>query len=105
MTALSVTSPFLESDWDRRLDTMLQDLETGSSSQGVVQQQQQFQQSSYSFSSTQQTSSTVQSAQQQQQRSLFSSQQVHSAGQILPQQHAQTRSWGGGASTLRTCTN
>ena len=56
MTTVSVTSPFPESDWDRRLDTMLQDLETTNGSAGgqmakgnsFTQQQS----SSYSFSSS-----------------------------------------------------
>lgn len=88
MTALSVTSPFPESDWDRRLDTMLQDLETGTNNNGTVQQQFSSQQQSYSFSSSQQSSSSVRSSQQQQQqKSLFSSQQVQNSAQILAPQY------------------
>jgi len=81
---VSVTSPFPESDWDRRLDTMLQDLETTNGSAGgqmakgnsFTQQQS----SSYSFSSSsssQQMTSSSNSRGQQQQHSQSMQQHSH----------------------------
>ena len=73
MTALSVTSSFPDSDWDRRLDNMLEDLET---SNGAVQQfsSQQQQQSSFSFSSSTSSQQSVMRSGSQQQQQMFSSQ-------------------------------
>ena len=93
MSAVSVQrvrdSPFRESEWDRRLDDMLEDLGTGGSSQGsrTVTQTQQFSSSStqqMSYSSQQGT--RTQSASQQSQ-SVHRS--VSGAGQQPQQQHFQ----------------
>ena len=76
-SALSVSSPFVETDWDRRLDTMLADLESGSGSTNPVQQ----------YSSSQQFSSQQSYSYSTQQISQSSSKQViHSNQQQIIQQ-------------------
>ena len=101
---MSVTSPFPESDWDRRLDTMLQDLETTNGSAGgqmakgnsFTQQQS----SSYSFSSSsssQQMSSSSNSRGQQQQHSQSMQQHSH---QSSGTNHFQPSPAAGGSSAL-----
>lgn len=85
MAATSVTrvreSPFRESDWDRRLDNMLEDLETGAvpektvSSMSTTKTQQFFSsqtQSTSSFSNQQGTRSQSVSQSQSQQRAMVS---------------------------------